>query len=84
MAWKFHKKYRIKDKNILGIIDQNPNRIGHSVYGYMISSPKELSTKKPDYVVATVKNRARIIYFEINTYLQENYPNIKLYPNIFE
>lgn len=50
----------------------------------MISSPKELSTKKPDYVVATVKNRARIIYFEINTYLQENYPNIKLYPNIFE
>ena len=80
----FIKKYRIKDKNILGIIDQNPNRIGHSVYGYMISSPKELSTKKPDYVVATVKNRARIIYFEINTYLQENYPNIKLYPNIFE
>ncbi len=80
----FIKRYKINNKNILGIIDKNPNRQGCYVGVYQIFSPNELSLYNPDYLLMTIKNHNRSIYYDVDSFISKNYPNIKLLPNIFE
>lgn len=80
----FIKKYKIKNENILGIIDKNPNRQGCYIGSYQIFSPDNLNIYSPDFILMTIKNRNRSIYYDVDNFISKNYPNIKLLPNIFE
>ena len=80
----FIKRYKINNKNILGIIDKNPNRQGCYISSYQIYSPNELAIYNPDYLLMTIKNHNRSIYYDVDSFISKNYPNIKLLPNIFE
>lgn len=80
----FIKRYKINNKNILGIIDKNPNRQGCYIGAYQIYSPNELSLHNPDYLLMTIKNHNRSIYYDVDSFISKNCPNIKLLPNIFE
>ncbi len=79
----FIKKYRIKDKNILGIIDKNPTRRGDKFGDYIIYTPDEIENKKPDYILMTIINQNEVIYDDICGYMNKNYPQICFGPNLF-
>ena len=53
----FIKKYRIKNDNIVGIIDKNPNRQGCLWGKYKIYPPEMIKKLNPDIIVLTIKNR---------------------------
>jgi predicted HAD superfamily hydrolase len=80
----FIKKYRIKNNNVLGIIDKNPNRQGNFIDSYQIFSPEELKNQKPNYILMTIKNHNKSIYSDLKNNINENYQDVKLLPNIFE
>ena len=77
------QKYKIKSKNILGIIDRNTSIQGNYIGKYKIYSPEEISEINPDYIILTIKNGNEIIYQKISEDLKSKYPNIKLLPNFF-
>ena len=81
---KFLKKYHIKQKNILGIIDKNLSRQGELIYNYKIFNVSDISVLNPDCVIFVIKNNSNKIYPYVKDYLNENYSNIELLPNIFE
>ena len=70
--------------NVIGIIDKNPNLSGKMIGGYRVFLPDNLDILNPDYVLLTVKNNWEEIYPELKEYLEKNYPNIKLLPNIYD
>jgi len=80
---KFLKRYRVKTKNILGIIDKNPARKGEDFCGYKIYSPDDLNKIKPEKLIMTIKNYHEDRYHELEILMKENYPDICLIPNIF-
>lgn len=73
-----------KNKNILGIVDLNKALWGTSCGNYEIFSPDALNKLKPDGVILTVLSNNDIIYKNLKNTFEEKYPNIKLFPNIFE
>ena len=73
-----------KMDNVIGIIDKNPNLSGKMIGGYRVFLPDNLDILNPDYVLLTVKNNWEEIYPELKEYLEKNYPNIKLLPNIYD
>lgn len=79
----FINKYNIKTKNILGIIDKNPQRQGEKIRNYEIFAPEKLEELHPDYVIFTIKNNSSAIYKCVKEYLN-NYKQITLLPNYFE
>ena len=79
----FLQKYKIKNKYIKGIIDKNPNKIGTSIGGFKVLSPKELQNSNVKLVIMTIKNSSLVNYCRIKNSLAE-FPEIKLHPNIFE
>jgi len=80
---EFLKKYHIKNKNVLGIIDKNPEKCGKFLCGYEIFAPEDLAKLQPDCVVFAIANNSFEIYKEVESYLSENYPKIKLLPDLF-
>lgn len=70
--------------NILGIIDGNTALWGQKIQDYPVFSKEILNTTSPDGIVLTVLNNNESIYPELNKMLSENYPNIKLLPNLWE
>ena len=50
------KNEKIKNSNILGIIDKNPDKQGKVLGGYKIFPPESLSKLKPDGVLLTIQN----------------------------
>ena len=81
---KFITKYKIKNSNILGIVDKNTNLQGTNIDAYEIFAPEKLAELKPDVVICSNKNNHECIYPIVKEFMEENYPNIKLVENIFE
>ncbi len=78
------KNEKVKNPNILGIIDKNPDKQGKFLGGYEIFPPESLSKLKPDGVLFTIQNNYEKIYPELKKELEAKYPEIELLPNIFE
>ena len=78
----FIRKYHIHNSNIVGIIDKNPEREGSFICGYEVFTPEILSIFKPDVVVFAIKNNHNKIYREVKSFLNQNYPEIKLHEDI--
>ena len=70
-------------KNIIGIIDNNPQKQGQRLGCYTIFSPAELAELNPDLIIFTIKNKSTKIYPQVKKYISENFPHIKMLPNIF-
>lgn len=77
------EKYKIKSKNIIGIIDKNSKKQGEKIQNYQIFTPEALKELNPDVAIFAVKNNAHNIYPKIEVFLQKEYPNIYLSKNIF-
>ena len=80
----FLKNTKLKNKNILGIIDKNETMQGKQFYNYKIYSPEKLPELAPESIILTIQNNNPKIYKEIQDFISNNYPNIKLLDNIFE
>ena len=78
------KENNISNQNILGIIDNNPNRQGEKIGDYTIYSSKQITEINPEYILLTIKNNHAQRYSDIEEFLKENNLNIKLLPNIFD
>ena len=78
------KNENVKNPNILGIIDKNPDKQGKFLGGYEIFPPESLSKLEPEGVLLTIQNNYEKIYPELKKELEEKYPEIELLPNIFE
>ena len=79
----FIKNFDIKYDNIIGIVDKNKDRQGNSIGKYKIYSPDEINKLKPDVVILSIKNNARVIYGSLNETWDKDYPNIDLVPGFF-
>ena len=76
-------KEKIKNPNILGIIDKNSASWGNRCGNYKIYSPDVLDKVHPDGVLLTVLNNNESIYPVLKEELKESHPEIELLPNIF-
>jgi len=81
---KFLKKYQIKNKNIIGIIDNDKNKHFKSFDKYTIYPAEYINKLKIDTIVFSIRNKNSKIYEVIKNFLRENYPNVKLSKNMFE
>ena len=81
---KFITKYKIKNSNILGIVDKNTNLQGTNIDAYEIFAPEKLAELKPDVVICSIRNNHEYIYMIVKEFMEENYPNMELLPDIFE
>lgn len=78
---EFIEKYKIKDDNILAIVDKNPSK---KFFGkYEILPIEKLENLNPDIVICSIKNNHKAIYQKIKGYLKENYPKTKLEKDLF-
>lgn len=78
------KKKKIKHSKICGIIDKDTNKRGKNFDKYKIYSPEELSSLKPEIIIFSIKNKYMEIYPHVEKYIQNNFPKIKLLPNVFD
>lgn len=72
-----------KFTNVCGIIDKDTAKHNINLGGYKIYSPDILNKIVPDIVIMSVKSNNLFIYNIVDEYLKKNYPNIKLYKNLF-
>lgn len=80
---EFIKVNQIENPNILGIIDKNSNRWGSKIAGYKILSPEQIKDVNVEKILLTVKNSNELIYSDLKLFVEQNYPNLELLPNIF-
>lgn len=80
----FINKYNIKSNNILGVIDRNKNRQNEKIGKYKIYSPNILDELKPNMIFMTIKNRNKTLHFDIEKFININYPKIEFAPNFFD
>lgn len=78
------EKEKLKNDNILGIIDKNIDKQGKKCCNYEIFHPDILNKIKPDGVILTVFSKNEILYSKIKKEIETNYKGVKLLPNIFE
>lgn len=78
------EKEKVKNPNILGIIDRNAASAGKQFCNYTIFPPESIKDLKPDGVILTVLSNNESIYPSLKQELQEKYPEAKLLPNIFD
>lgn len=81
---EFINKFKLNYRNILGIIDKNPLKIGRKIGNYTIYSQEYLEILNPDFVLLTVFSNNKKIYNSLESFLKEQYPQIELLPNIFD
>lgn len=79
----FIEKYDIKNENIIGIIDKNPEQEGKNFGNYKIFSPNQKLLDEVDHIIFSIKNNANKIYNLIKKELEEKNIN-KILPNIFK
>ena len=79
----FLNKYKIKNKNIIGIIDKDSTRHFQKLCGYTIYPPEKISELNADIIVCTIKNNHEKIYPNVQNFLKQNYPNIRISKDIF-
>ncbi len=75
---------RLRNQNILGIIDKNEASWGKICGNYRIYPPESLYELKPDAVLMTIWSNYEEAYSILKKELNEKYPEINLLPNIFE
>jgi glycosyltransferase involved in cell wall biosynthesis len=75
---------KVKNPNILGIIDKNSASWGKDFCGYKIFSPDILKNTSCDGVLLTVYRENETVYNSVKNELKQKYPAIKLLPNIFK
>lgn len=80
----FIAKHKLKNKNILGIIDNNPSRQGEKIGDYSIISAAQIEEIKPKYILLTIKNNHRQRYNDVKEYIEKNNLDVILLPDIFE
>ena len=71
-------------KNILGIIDKNKAMHYKKFHGAIVYPPEKLGELNPNIIISTIKNNHEKVHYDIKKYLEENYPNIELMPDIFD
>lgn len=76
--------HKIKNTNILCVIDKNVDLQGTNIGKYKIFAPEKLAELKPDVVICSIRNNHECIYPIVKQYLQENYPEIEILQDIFE
>ena len=75
---------KIKNSNIIGIIDKNSNKWGSEIGGYKIYSPEQIKKLDAKNILLTTKNSNELIYSNVKNFLEQNHPNLNLLPNIFK
>lgn len=70
---EFLEEYQITNKNIVGIIDKNPNRKGGYYGGYEIYTPNDINLLKPNTVIVSIANLNKGISEEIEQFIKTNY-----------
>lgn len=84
-ASNFLNDVLLKEKfpNVLGIVDKDVTKQNTEFGWCKIYSPDILDDIRPDIVIMSVKSNNQYIYNIVENYLKENFPNIKLYKNLF-
>lgn len=80
----FLKKYHIRTKNIIGIVDKNSKRWGENIRKYKIYSPDFLEKVEKGKVIMTIANFGEERYIQLANLIKEKYPNVEFLPNIFK
>ncbi len=80
----FIKDNKIKNSNIVGIIDRNSNKWGNEIEGYKIFTPEQIKELGVQKVLLTIKHSNELIYVDVKKFLEQNHPEIELLPNIFK
>ena len=81
----FLEHHSIKNYNIIGIIDNNPDLWGKKYEGLNVFSPKYLTEIKPRYIIFTIKNNSKVVYNNILKTKQDlNLPETYLCPCAFK
>lgn len=79
---EFLNKYKIKNKNIVGIIDRDSQKWGKKICGYEVFSPDQLNKLGVQSIIFTIKNNAYNIYPKVEMFIKDNFPNIHIFPNV--
>lgn len=69
--------------NVLGIVDNNPEKWGKMLYGYKIISPKEINKLEVDAVLITITDKSSDFYKQLILNIRKIAPDIEILPNIF-
>lgn len=80
---KFLKFFRIKTKNIIGIVDKNPARWGENIFGYIVYPPESINDLKAKNLIMSIKHHSEDRYDDVKSFVEENCPEVNLLPNIF-
>lgn len=67
----FIKKYRIKNKNIVGIIDKNPAKQNTTIGNYFCFSPEKLKELNVDMLIISIVNFSKSNQQSIRDFLSE-------------
>lgn len=81
---RFLKKYKIKNKNIVAIIDKDTLKQGDKIQKYEIIAPEKIEEYNIKNIIFTIKNKHKKIYPMVKKYLELNNPNIKIEENFFK
>lgn len=71
-----------KNNLILGIIDKNTALQKDFCKHYTIYQPDKLKDLHPQHILVTIKNNGNRIYENIKEFVNKNYPDIKIIPNL--
>ena len=72
---KFIRQYHVSTKNILGIVDKNPEKQGTKIGSYKCYVPKDINKLKPEQIIITILHYADKREKEIRKYVKENCSN---------
>lgn len=70
---QFLKKHKIKNKNILGIVDRNKDVQGSMIENLKIFAPEDINKLKPDKIIITIINYNLESKKYIEEFLAKNY-----------
>ena len=80
---KFLKRYKIKNKNIVGIVDKNYEKHFQKLGEYTIYPPEKIAELNADTIICTIKNHHEKVYPQVKKYIEENFPDKTILPDIF-
>lgn len=69
----FFNKYKVKNKNIIGIIDKDSTKQGDKYSSYTIYSPDEIENLNPDIIIISIINFSYERQKEIKNYIKTHY-----------
>lgn len=69
---KFLQQYHVNTKNIIGIVDKNPEKKGTKMGNYKCYTPEDINRLNPDEIVITIVHYADKREKEIKKFVKEN------------